>query len=324
MRQFNWRDWARFGERHGLPIIAITEPSDADDKAVKAFYSSVQRMGSTGIIRLPQNNAGAGFKMEMVEAKDNAFATFQQFRADLDASIAVTLLGQNLTTEVKGGSFAATTAHDRIRGDYLRADAETLATTLRDQLIVRWGRFNVPGWRDELAPWPTWDTTAPPDRAQESETLGRVATAVQVFQQTGMPVDYVELFRRVGVPMVKGQDPNAVQPPQPAPAPAGGDARAQARLRSGASAAANTGFVAGQVYADDLVDEGQKAARAASLSFIEELLEIVDQGADYERLREAVLAHYEGAAPPHEVRAILEKVLVLAQLGGQASVLEDQ
>jgi phage gp29-like protein len=329
MRSFNWRDWARFNERHGLPIIALTEPSNAEDKDRKAFYSGVQKMGSTGIIRLPQNVNGTGFGMSMIEAQDRSWQTFQEFRKDLDISIAVTLLGQNLSTEVQGGSFAAANIHDRIRQDFLQADTEILATALRAQLICRWGRFNVAGWDDSMAPWPTWDTSVPVDRQTESDTLTKISTAVATFQSTGMPVDYAEVFRRVGIPMVEGKDPNAAKPPTPpaapvAPVPAGGRAaaRAEAKLASGAKAAANEGFLNGQLYADELVDRGAEAAAKAD-TFVSDLLGLIDQGGSYEEIREAVIAHYAGAEPPAQVRDILLKVLVLANLAGRRAVLED-
>lgn len=326
MRQFNWRDWARFNERHGLPIIALTEPSDSDEKNKKAFYAGIQKMGATGIIRLPTNAQGTGFKVEMIEAKDNAHASFNQFRKDLDAAIAITLLGQNLTTEVEGGSYAAANVHDRIRQDFLVADVEVLSTHLRAQLIDRWGRFNVPNWNSDEAPWPTWDTTVPTDRTAESATLGAVATAVQTFQSTGMPVDWAEMFRRLGIPMLQGKDPNTAKAPAPppvaAPAPSKAAAKGQAALASGARAEANSGFINGQLYVDDLVDAGTRRAAKAT-EFLDELLDIVEQGEDYPSIRDRVLALYGDAAPPEEVRAILEKVLVLAGLAGQAAVLED-
>lgn len=327
MRQFNWRDWARFNERHGLPIIAITEPSDSDEKNKKAFYAGIQRMGSTGIIRLPTNAQGSGFKVEMIEARDTAHTTFPAFRKDLDTAIAVTLLGQNLTTEVEGGSYAAANVHDRIRQDFLVADVEVLSTSLRAQLIDRWGRFNIPNWNPEDAPWPTWDTTLPPDRTAESTTFSAVATAVQTFQSTGMPVDYAEMFRRLGIPMIEGKDPNTAKAPAPpavaAVPPPDKKGKAAAQLQSGARAEANSGFINGQLYADDLVDAGQRKAAKKSAQFLDELLEIIDGETDYATIRDRVLALYGDVAPPEEVRGILEKVLILAGLAGQAAVLED-
>lgn len=338
MRQFNWRDWSRFNEKHGMPLIAIEEPSGASDKTRKDFFGSVQKMGSTGIVRLPYSNAGAGFKISYVEAKDRGYGTFEDFRKNLDISIAVCLLGQNLTTEVQGGSFAAATALDLVRHDYLVADTEILSTGLRAQLVMRWGRFNVPGWSDEDAPWPTWDTSIPVDKKAEADTINVIADGVTKLQKTGMPVDFAELFDRVGLPMRKGTDPNKVEAPKPEPvalpnddAPTQQRHRATESLRAGMLAPKRSGFTNGQLYADDLVDEGRKRAGGTARAedgatsadhFIDEILTIIDQGADYESIRAAVMRHYEDAEPEH-VRSVLEKVLVLAQLAGRQAVHED-
>src|SRR5687767_944345 len=89
MRQWNWRDWSRFNERHGLPLIAIKEPPIlGNEAATETFYQSLKRMGQSGILRLPQggNESSGGFDATFLEAKDSAHATFQSFRADLDVS----------------------------------------------------------------------------------------------------------------------------------------------------------------------------------------------------------------------------------------------
>jgi phage gp29-like protein len=338
MRQFNWRDWARFNERHGLPIIAIDEPASADENQRKKFYSQLRTMGSTGIIRLPQHIQGHGYKLNIIEAKDGAHASFNQFRKDLDIAIAVTLLGQNLTSEATGGSLALGRVHDRVRQDYLEGDAEGLSTALRAQLILPWGRFNEAAWDDDKAPWPTWHTALPLDRKDEAEVLEKFSKAVGSLLKAEAPVDWSELFKRVGVPVLKGADFTQMKaPPDPAPPGSGGDqgdggegggdgedkAQQRARLRSGANLKGNEGFFNGQFYADDLVDENRKHGAKASNAFLEDILAIVDEGATYDTIRDAVLLHYRHAAPPAELREILQKTLVLAGLAGQRAVLED-
>jgi phage gp29-like protein len=333
MRAFIWRDWARFNERHGLPVIAITEPHGVDESKKKQFYDSVRRMGSTGFVRLPQSGINTGFGFDYKEAKDQAHATFQAFRKDLDIAISVCLLGQNLTSEATGGSLALGRVQDRVRADYLEADTEGLSTSLRAQILVPYCRFNVPGFRDAQAPWPTWNTSVPVDRAVEADTFGKIADAVKVFQSTGMPVDFAEVFTRAGVPMQKGKDPNTVEPPKPEPVP-GLAAEPNARAKKPPAAAkqalrgflageTKAGFLQGQIYTDELVEKGTEKALLASREFINGVLKAIEKGRGWEEIRAAVLAYYDGAAPPEVVREILAQTYVLADLAGQAAVLED-
>lgn len=65
---------------------------------------------------------------------------------------AVAILGQNLSTEVTGGSFAAAMAHRYVRLDILAADLAELAETLIDQWIRLIVEYNWPG-----APVPVLD-----------------------------------------------------------------------------------------------------------------------------------------------------------------------
>jgi phage gp29-like protein len=339
-RTFNFRDWARFNERHGLPIITVEEPAGSDDRRRMDFYLSLQRMGQGGIVRLPQNAAGIGYKLNLVEAKDNSHGSFTQFRQDLDTCIAVLLLGQNLTTEVKAGSLAATTAHNVIRQDFLEADTEILATQLRAQVLIPWVLYNVPGADPQAdAPWPTWQTAVPPDRKVEAETAKTGAEAVAAWRKTKMPVDFEKLLSKLGIDVLEGQDPNKAEPmdpePQPgaivapkpgdkAPKPAPAKAHADAKtLVSGATLSAQSGFVQGQLYVDDLTEAGARTAAAGTRSFVDEVLDLCLSGADYPTIRDAVLRYYRDAPSPVEMRDTLQRVLILAQLAGQHAVLED-
>jgi hypothetical protein len=65
---------------------------------------------------------------------------------------AIALLGQNLTTEVTGGSFAATEAHRHVRLDILASDLAEMSETLIDQWIRLIVEYNWPG-----APVPVLD-----------------------------------------------------------------------------------------------------------------------------------------------------------------------
>jgi phage gp29-like protein len=349
MRSFTWRDWGNYNERHGAPIIAIQEPRNGDKAMKEAFYQQLKTLGRNGIIRLPQVDKDIGFKADFLEAKDRAFETFPKFRGDLDIGIAVYLLGQNLTTEVTGGSYAAADVHDRVRNDYLAADEDGAAEPLRDQVISPWCMFNVRGFKLEDAPWPQWDTSLPEDLKGEAETLNVLGDAVTKLETAGFPVDGDEIAARYGLPLRKGEkytkpepvvvaplDPNA-DPKQKPPAKKKADEKAAASAKqmplmiatnSGVPVAANSGFVNGQQYADELAENGTAAAgKAHEAGFLTVLLEAV-RGASksddpFGETRKAVLKAYGDALPPEQLRDIQQKMMVLADLAGAAAVRED-
>jgi phage gp29-like protein len=208
IRQYTYRDWYRYCEKHGMPILAIKEPVGAMWERHKAgFWGKVQRLGAESTLRLPfSEKDGDGFGVEFVEPKDKSWATFQAMIGELNTNIAIRLLGQNLSTEVKGGSFAAAMAQELVRMDYLDADAQTLSTALREQVWKPFVRFNCQGVAPAYAPVPTWDTRPPEDKAAKATVFKTYADALKVFidpdVRRAAPVDFALMSAGMGVDLL--------------------------------------------------------------------------------------------------------------------------
>lgn len=207
MRTWDWRDWARFNERHGLPIIVIREPSGSGKPEEKlAFYRDLKRMGSNGIIRAPQGDSDAdSYGVDLKEAKARSHDSFDKLLDKLNTAIAIFLKGQNLTTEVQAGAYASTGWHMRVRADYAENDADAFSEALRQQLIIPWGRFNVSSWDDRIAAWPTWDLTIPEDKASQGDGWLKAAQTIEILQRTGAPIDWDLLLPKMDLPIKQGQ-----------------------------------------------------------------------------------------------------------------------
>lgn len=206
-RNATWKDWARYCEKHGVPILSIKEPPAQNDTAGKAtkdkFFASLRRLGREGILRLPKSSDGkAAYEAEILEPKSLSWPAFKGFLERLDVCIAVYLLGQNLSTEVSGGSFAAAVSQNRVRLDYLAADAEALSSALRTQVWMWWGRFNHDTWDDLLTPWPVWTTSVPEDLKLKAEMMVFVGKAIKAFQDAKVPIDVRAIAEQFGVPVL--------------------------------------------------------------------------------------------------------------------------
>jgi phage gp29-like protein len=224
MRSWDLNDWARYNERHGLPIVAIKEPSGLQNEEDKDdFYASVKRMGSTGIVRLPQSEGeGTSYGLELIEAKAKSHDSFNLFLDRLNTAIAICLKGQNLSTEVQGGAYASTAWHMRVRKDYAATDAVTLGDALRESLIKPWGRLNVSSWDDEIAPWPTWCLEIPEDRQAIADATLKSVQALQAIASNAAIADQIDieaLIEQLGLPRRKGApaELEIEEPPKPAP-----------------------------------------------------------------------------------------------------------
>jgi hypothetical protein len=62
-----------------------------------------------------------------------------------EMTISIAMLGQNLSTKVEGGSFAAAEAHRDVAGALHLADAVELAETISQQIVEPLIRYNRPG-----------------------------------------------------------------------------------------------------------------------------------------------------------------------------------
>lgn len=209
LRSLSRRDWARFGEKHGLPITGavVPESADADDK--DNFFDDLRQLAGEGIVMLPRDRDGRGFGIEMIEPGNAAaWQGFERILGHCDVSIAVELLGQ-ASNATEGGSYAKAVTLDLIRQDILEADAAAIAATLHADLLRPWARFNFGD--PDLAPLPVWDATPPEDTsalATTWQTAGNALGALQAAAQArGMDIDLDAFAARFGIPLVRRAAP---------------------------------------------------------------------------------------------------------------------
>jgi len=101
-----------------------------------------------------------------------------------DMAIVLALLFQNLTTEVKGGSFAATTSHMDIRDSGIQDDNAAWKATLHGQIARPFAQFNFgdPG----LAPWTEWDVASRSQYEANARQFQAFGTAIEVMARGGL------------------------------------------------------------------------------------------------------------------------------------------
>ena len=198
MRQWNYRDWARANEVYGIPIRKAIVPEAADKDLKKQFLKDISNLGNEAAVQLPQS-AENKFDVELLEAESDLHLSFKDFMDQLNASIAISANGQNLTTEVKGGSFAAAQIHEGIQATRFAADGSGLAQDMHEQVLREWARRNYGS--EALAPKPRYKTEAPEDKAKQAQTLKTLAEALTGFIQAGAPIDVRSLLEKFEVPL---------------------------------------------------------------------------------------------------------------------------
>lgn len=326
-------DWGRHGEK--ASTLVAESPQGTSPEFRKALVADLYSIGRNAVAAPP-----GGVKLQLLEATANTRDIYLAQVEAANTAIAVSWLGQNLTTEVKEGSFAAAQIHGRIEGQRIRAFCEFEATTVRERVLTRWAELNF-GNRD-LAPWPVRNTEVPEDGKVVAEIAKTRAEAYAAMKTAGVTIDPEEWFERgqLKILEVKEPEPPPAPPPgPPAPAPdaaqgAEGDdqtdepappakAKQAKALASGFEPMAAAGFIEGQSYADALADHGVRRGAQSIHGFLGELLGVVDGIESLDDARAKVTEFYRDALPPEELANRAEKLFVLGQLGGVLAVRQD-
>ena len=329
LKRFALQDWATYGEAHGNPLRAATTPAGASKELRRELAEDLQDIaGRTGLV-LPE-----GFDVKLVEATARTWETFQRQIEVANAAVAITVLGQTLTTEVRSGSLAAAEIHQLVRHDLIENDAQTLSTAVHHGPVRWWALFNF-GLAEPAAPWPVWDTTPPEDAKARAETqqaqalaLEAAARAVAAWRAMGVALDMQAIADRFGVPVADLEAAAAAiaEPPAAAPAlpaflthrnrPA---APPPVLLASRDDPRTAAGFVRGQLYVEGLarrLDRIQPFKQAMRV-----IAEAVERAESYEELLELLPTLFE-QIDPDQTTPLME-ALMLADLAGRLAAEED-
>lgn len=200
------RDWSRYNEVHGLPLVKAYVPAAGSAQQKQNFIMSLATRGSEAVVGLPQNVDETGYDVELLEARDRAWETFGGTVEACDRAIILTIKSQNLTTEVSEGSFAAARQHGNTEQVTLEFDNITFTQDLYEQVARPFALFNF-GDAD-AAPRSTWDTTPTEDRQAEASTLLALSSAILNFKNSGVPYDVKALADQFNVVLSPGPVPS--------------------------------------------------------------------------------------------------------------------
>ena len=207
------KDWARWCEKHGIPITKVYLPrQEVNSVAGKAFMRQLRLMGRQGHVKLPVEDDGKRpWDVDFSEMKAAGWEGFQKIIGLADTDVSIAILGQNLTSEVTGGSFAAARVHGEVKLDIVKADAGMLATCLREHVIKPWVRFNYGAHLVELAPWPKWLVEPKADRTAKSEVFAKVMAGLEAVARMrtaglAIPLDIRMLLEEYEIPTLEPTD----------------------------------------------------------------------------------------------------------------------
>lgn len=330
-RQWALRDWARWSEAHGLPMMALTIPPKFQEDDLERLQTQLTQRGSDMLVSLMKFNDGTGYDLKLIEATSTGWDGFQGLIERCDTNLAVAILGQNLTTEVKAGSFAAARVQDTIRMDILDADGRALEECLNDQVVRPWARFNLGerGLGQDSQPRVRFNTQPPADAAEKGEALSALGAGITALQGAGVQVDVDELVEQADVPVsgpakTKDEMDAEAAAKQAAANPDVGGIKTPTtkgagpvppRLQAASETSSMLGAIAGQGRLDRLGDDVlEDAARVLTPDRLK-LLACVAKAKDPDELRRLVEATYQGMDPT-QLANVLMRAWAEAELVG--------
>jgi phage gp29-like protein len=203
LKNFALKDWAAFNEVFGMPLRlgkydAMASPADRD-----ALVTAIRNLGSdaAGVI-------SKSTEIEFVEAasRSGGVNPYQLMADFCNREMSKAVLGQTLSTDTAGstGTYAAARVQAQVRRDLVDADAQALATTLREQLLRPLVGFNF-GW-DKPVPWFRF-------RFEEEEDLKTLSEVFRNLAAMGFPLDMEHVAERFGIPLAEGTERAAVHKP---------------------------------------------------------------------------------------------------------------
>jgi hypothetical protein len=352
VKQYAWRDWQRYNERHGLPIVKAMVPAVAEASDKASFFAGVRAMNSETTALLPQfsDEDGPNFDLELLEAKDQSWDTFRSVIERCDRKIQVHFLGTN-TNELIGtaGSRATSESGRNISAETAAERERRVSTDLRDQLVKPFSAFNVPGAELDLAPWPHYNTEGEEDTLKRAEGMKAFGEALSAIKAAGWDVANIEEeAERFGLKLEEREEPE-IGPgqigdgfPNPGNEPLGGggsndDAGDQKAAEAGENLAQlaateeavrvedvgrRDGAVAGQRYLDGLADDLADRADALDRVDAEAMAAIVLSSTSPDDLR-AKLSQAVDDADPVQMAHLFERAILLAELAGRFAAQED-
>lgn len=112
--------WLTFIEKYGMPWTKAKAPQGTKEEEIESMADTLANMVQDAVCVYPDD-----YEVEIIEAnKQSSSQSFKMFMDFCNLEIAMSILGTNLTTEVAGGSYAASQTHQEVRFDLTESDTK--------------------------------------------------------------------------------------------------------------------------------------------------------------------------------------------------------
>lgn len=312
-KNYTLKDWVAFCEVFGMPLrLGKYQPGASEDDK-RALMQALVAIGADAAGIFPDGTAIEFVNTEKTSSTD----LYERLARYCDEQVSKAILGQTLTSDSGGGSYAQSKTHNDVRHDLTVADCKAIAATLRRDLIRPLVLYNF--GEDKRIPYLRFD-------AEESEDLTQTATVIgTLIREAGLKVPTSYIYKKFSIPKPEGDEEVATPPGQTAQGAGFGPFSFKAQpgeplaLKAGDGAGHGT-----QERIDRLAAAATRKSAGAFKKAFGPVLKKIENAESLEELRdmmedEKAVAELFGEMDVSEVEELLQKVMLYANLEGRAA-----
>lgn len=312
-KNYTLKDWVAFCEVFGMPLrLGKYQPGASEDDK-RALMQALVAIGADAAGIFPDGTAIEFVNTEKTSSTD----LYERLARYCDEQVSKAILGQTLTSDSGGGSYAQSKTHNDVRHDLTAADCKAIAATLRRDLIRPLVLYNF--GEDKRIPYLRFD-------AEESEDLTQTATVIgTLIREAGLKVPTSYIYKKFSIPKPEGDEEVATPPGQTAQGAGFGPFSFKAQpgepiaLKAGDGAGHGT-----QERVDRLAAAATRKSAGAFKKAFGPVLKKIENAESLEELRdmmedEKAVAELFGEMDVSEVEELLQKVMLYANLEGRAA-----
>lgn len=293
-----YKFWVTFCEKFGMPYLIGKQPRSGNPSEAADLANKLAAMVQDAVAVIPDDSSVEIMGSDVRGSSDLYDRLIQSCKGE----ISIAVLGQNLSTEVKGGSLAASESHMAVREDIVDGDKK---------LVER--AFNtLIGWIFDLnfsgGERPVYSMF------EEEDVDATLATRDKTLSDTGQLRFTKKYFQRA----YGFEDDDIEIVEQSDTTPAGSAAAFHNGLKQAIAQSSQFAESVGTLQQDQIeVDTLATGSVGLFDSMTGPLLNIVDQATSYEDLQQRIGEAYRGI-DMQKFTDLLQQALVLAHLKGRS------
>ncbi len=311
-KNYDLKDWVSFAEVYGLPLRLGKYTPGASEADKLALMQALIQIGADAAGIIPD-----GTTIDFVTTeKTGSTDLYERLARYCDEQMSKAVLGQTLTSDSGGGSYAQSKTHNDVRHDLTVADCKALASTLRRDLIRPLCIFNF--GEDKRIPRIQFD-------CEEGEDLERTANILDVLiGKIGLQVPTSYIYKKFSIPEPEADEEVAI--PQTAAGQGVLPFKREAPAPSIVLKAGTDAEPGAQARVDRLADAAVRRGAGCFKKAFAPVLKMVESAGSLEALKammedEEAVARLYKAMDVTQAEELLQKVMLYADLEGRT--LED-